>query len=346
MTGVGPCNRVDDIERGMMMFKRGKKIILASVVMISALGMAVIPAYAATRKKISSVTVKVESNVLPEVRFGEEEIEVEVKGGKCSYDYYDIENVGFEWMEDDVPEITIYLRADEGYYFSLTKASSVKLTGATYVKASKQDSSETLALRVKLPSLAESVGEMGEVTINTNGYAYWNDVRGAGSYEYRLYRNGEGVGASYMTTETPYCNMQSMMNRAGSYSVKVRGVNKLKAENKGKWGESNVISLSSEMAEKIRTGAVEGTGIPIKGEWKKDDTGWWYEHSDGSYTKGNWEEIKGQWYLFDEEGYMRTGWVEWNGEEYYCKEETGELLKNTTTPDGYILDENGQKKNR
>ena len=42
---------------------------------------------------------------------------------------------------------------------------------------------------------------------------------------------------------------------------------------------------------------------------------------------------------------MRTGWVEWNGERYYCHDETGEMLKNTTTPDGYILDNEGHLKN-
>ena len=62
-------------------------------------------------------------------------------------------NSGFEWVATDVPELSIYLRAEDGYYFSLSKLSDVKLDGATLVKASKQDSSETLKLVVKLPSL-------------------------------------------------------------------------------------------------------------------------------------------------------------------------------------------------
>ena len=63
-------------------------------------------------------------------------------------------------------------------------------------------------------------------------------------------------------------------------------------------------------------------------------------------SKNNWEYIDKEWYLFDEDGYMRTGWVEWEGERYYCHDETGEMLKDTTTPDGYILDGNGHLKNR
>lgn len=321
--------------------KHGKKIIgmLVAASMLSAL--VAMPAMAASRKKISSVNVAVEASIEPETRFGEENIEITVRGGKYSFDYYEVDNVGFEWTMEDVPEITIYLRADEGYYFSLTTASSVKLSGATYVKASKQDSSETLKLTVKLPSLAEHVGEQTEVTLTTSGYAIWDDVLGAGSYELRLYRNGQGIGASILSTKDTFYHFKGMMNRAGSYYVKVRPVNKINLENKGAWLESATISLSDAQAEAIRNGTAEG--MPVRGEWKSDANGWWYEHSDGTYTKNNWEEIKGAWYFFDENGYMKTGWIEWNGTRYYCGE-SGEMLRNTTTPDGYILDNEGKVK--
>lgn len=307
------------------------------------LGLMVMPAYAASRRKISSVSLVVKSEILPETKYGDEEIEVEVKSGKCSYDYYDIENVGFEWMEEDVPEITIYLRADEGYYFSLTRASAVKLTGATYVKASKQDSSETLVLQVKLPSMAESVADQSEVTLTQSGYAIWDDVRGAGSYEVRLYRNGEGMGATILTTTEPFYDFSSMMTRAGSYYARVRPVNKIKQENKGEWAESPAITLSVDQANAIRNGTADKT-IPVRGEWIHDGIGWWYKHSDGTYTKNNWESIKDTWYFFDENGYMKTGWIEWEGKKYYCDQSDGAMLKDTTTPDGYILDYNGNPK--
>ena len=45
------------------------------------------------------------------------------------------------------------------------------------------------------------------------------------------------------------------------------------------------------------------------GEWIKDDKGWWYKHSDGSYTKSDFELIDGEWYYFDCNGYMITGWL-------------------------------------
>lgn len=324
----------------MKIWKRPLALLLAVTTMT---GLMVMPSYAASRKKIKSVSVTVESNIQPETEYGDEEVDVNVRGGHCSFDYYDIENDGFEWQPEDVPEITIYLRADEGYYFSLTKASSVKLSGATYVKATKQDSSETLALKVKLPSLAESVGEVTNIVLTDGGYAYWDEPHGAGSYELRLYRNGSGVGASYLSSDAAQYNFQTMMGKPGYYTLKVRAVNKIKPDNKGVWGESNSVTINSEKAEAIRNGETELV-LPVSGEWIHDGIGWWYKHSDDTYTRNNWELIEEKWYFFDEDGYMKTGWVEWDGEEYYFKEGTGELLTNTTTPDGYILDYSGKRR--
>lgn len=306
-----------------------------------------ITSMAASRKKITSVNVKVTADIQPEVRFGEEDIEVEVRSNsKYYYDYYEVENDGFEWTEDDVPQITIYLGANDGYYFSLTKASSVKLTGATYVKASKQDSSKTLKLTVKLPSLKEYVGEQTEITLTEGGYAYWDEVRGAGSYEVRLYRNGDGQGASILTTTEPYYDFTSMMGKTGSYYAKVRPINKINQNNKSEWRESDGITLNADMARAIRNGtAPKMPEKSARGEWHRlEDGRWWYEHGDSTYTTSNWEEIDGKWYFFDEEGYMKTGWIDWNGVAYYCGE-SGAMLKDTTTPDGYILDSNGRLKN-
>ncbi len=325
----------------MRMCRKWAAILLFA--MIAVLSMATMTSFAASRKKISTVTVKVTSDIQPGTRYGEETIEIETRGGKkYRYDYYEIESIGFDWDEEDVPEITIYLTAEEGYYFSLTKASAVKLSGATYVKASKQDSSQTLKLTVKLPSLKETVAEQTEVALTQGAYAYWDEVRGAGTYELRLYRNGEGVGASILTTEKPYYDFTSMMSRPGHYYVKVRSVNGINTDNKNEWVESEGIEITSEMAAAIRNGTAPKR--PLLGEWRYTNEKWWYEHEDGTYTRENWEEIDGEWYFFDEEGYMRTGWIEWKGERYYCDDKTGEMLRGTVTPDGYILDRDGTLK--
>ena len=64
-----------------------------------------------------------------------------------------------------------------------------------------------------------------------------------------------------------------------------------------------------------------GAWVPGKvkeeAKWILDGRGWWYRHSDGSYTKSNWEVIGGQWYYFDAAGYMVTGWQNVGGSWYY-----------------------------
>ena len=40
----------------------------------------------------------------------------------------------------------------------------------------------------------------------------------------------------------------------------------------------------------------------IDGKWINENGKWWYKHTDGSYTKADWEFINEKWYLFDEEG--------------------------------------------
>ena len=114
--------------------KHRKKLAAAAMTVLMAALMAM-PAMAASRKKISSVNLEIEADIQPDTRYGEETIEVDTKGGKYSFDYYEIENTGFEWTREDIPQIVIYLRSYEGFYFSVRKASSVKLSGATFMKA-------------------------------------------------------------------------------------------------------------------------------------------------------------------------------------------------------------------
>lgn len=56
------------------------------------------------------------------------------------------------------------------------------------------------------------------------------------------------------------------------------------------------------------------------GEWKQDNTGWWYQNDDGSYPTNTWQEIDGKQYYFGNDGYM---------------------FHDTTTPDGYQVGSDG-----
>lgn len=330
----------------MKKFMKKMSVVFTAVLLATVLA---VPVYAATGKNINNVKLKITSKIESGSRFGEEEIDIDLSSSaKYSVDYYEIDNDGFEWEDDMIPELTIYLTSEDGYGFNLKTASAVSLTGATYVTASRSDYEtgsgyRTLKLVVKLPSMDEQIGDMTEVTLTNGGYAYWDAPNGAGSYQLRFYRNGVAVGVTDTTTSDTLYNMQTIMNRAGSYMVKVRACNKVNPDNKTNWVESNVVELTTEQANIIKEGVEPQR--PLRGEWKKDDTGWWYQFDDGTYVTNNWQLIGDKWYFFDESGYMKTGWISWEGKEYYCKEESGEMLKSTLTPDGYSLGEDGAKVN-
>lgn len=79
------------------------------------------------------------------------------------------------------------------------------------------------------------------------------------------------------------------------------------------------------------------------GQWKQDDTGWWYQNDDGSYSTNAWQDIDGNAYLFDANGYMRTGWVQAVKGNWYYLNSTGELRYDDLTENGvtYHFDSNG-----
>ena len=116
------------------------------------------------------------------------------------------------------------------------------------------------------------------------------------------------------------------------------------------------------------------------GSWIQSNGRWWFKHNDGSYTSNGWEKINRTWYRFDNSGWMQTGWVKdgswyyldgsgamktgWlkdNGSWYYLDSSgamktgwmkvsgkwyyaysSGALAINTTTPDGYRVNYNGE----
>lgn len=131
---------------------------------------------------------------------------------------------------------------------------------------------------------------------------------------------------------------------------------------------------SNYNAEIIATAIVNGiTGQDVnttnrKLGWNKNSTGWWYctDVENGYYYTSNngWKEIDGKWYIFDSQGYTRQSmwyydddtkywywlkedcsmasneWISYNDDSYYLGDKGG-MYKNSLTPDGYTVDENG-----
>lgn len=83
--------------------------------------------------------------------------------------------------------------------------------------------------------------------------------------------------------------------------------------------ESGVMAADTWIGEDY----VDGSGAWVPGKkkepagWIQSGSRWWYRHSDGSYTKSNWEKIDGTWYYFDASGWMKTGWLSTGGKWYY-----------------------------
>lgn len=80
------------------------------------------------------------------------------------------------------------------------------------------------------------------------------------------------------------------------------------------------------MRKKILVAAAAGLMVlaltipAFAGEWKQDESGWWYQNDDGGYPSNGWTWIDGRCYYFTPEG--------------YC-------LIDTQTPDGYTVDAGG-----
>ena len=116
------------------------------------------------------------------------------------------------------------------------------------------------------------------------------------------------------------------------------------------------------------------------GSWQRDSVGWWYKNSNGSYPKNDWQRIDGKWYYFDGRGYITHSkwerikgyWYYFNtsghmtentwkmiGDKWYYFDNKGHMLsnqwvgdyyvgrdgymlKNTITPDNYVVGSDGK----
>lgn len=81
--------------------------------------------------------------------------------------------------------------------------------------------------------------------------------------------------------------------------------------------------------------------------WTKTPSGWYYLDSTGLMKTGWLQDVDGKWYFLDtakgiQEGKMLTGWNWIDGYCYYLDIQSGTLLVNTTTPDGYKVNADGK----
>ena len=308
------------------------------------------------RTKISEVSLNIES--LIEAGKDGSDVNVSIDSGTgYSLDDVTVKNDEGEWISGDEPRVEITLEAEADYYFDSMSKSKVKLKGdkATYVTSSRRDNKSTLVVTIKLGALEGSL-EVDAVEWEGEDIpvARWESTAGAKSYQVRLYREDKSVGST-VTTSNEYYDFSKSITREGDYYFKVRAVNS--NSKKGEWYESDSMYVNEDMAEDFKNGSYSsgnqnsGTSnapgaSSNEGVWKRNNVGWWYEYSNGSYPQNGWLSIKNVWYCFDAAGYMRTGWIQaGDGKWYYCDPREGSnqgaMMVNTTTPDGFRVDANG-----
>lgn len=74
--------------------------------------------------------------------------------------------------------------------------------------------------------------------------------------------------------------------------------------------------------------------------WAKVGNSWYYLSGSGAMQTG-WIKTSGSWYYLNSSGSMQTGWFTVSGKWYYAYS-SGALAVNTTTPDGYHVNYNGE----
>lgn len=77
------------------------------------------------------------------------------------------------------------------------------------------------------------------------------------------------------------------------------------------------------------------------GEWKQNNTGWWYQNDDGTNPAASWQQINGNWYYFKSDGYMNVGWIKVSDQWYYC-ESSGEMRTSDLQTDVFTFKFNSE----
>jgi putative cell wall binding repeat-containing protein len=288
---------------------------------------------AATRKKINKVSLNIKADIQVDTKVGTERIDIQPGNGHYFYDSYEFENFSPTWTRDDAPKLKIKLVAEGDYYFNVS-LSDIKVngTGLTVVDTSKADNDEVLYVTVKFPSLSNQMSSIDKVELSEDGKVHWNASEGAGSYEVKLMRGANNAtGDTYSTISNNY-DVRQYLVKDGTYTVQVRGISGTDSNFAGAWVNSNSIKVSRDKADAVKREVEAEQSV---GTWTKDEKGYRFIDNKGYVARSSWKKINGEWYFFDNNAYMVTGWYLVNNAWYYMDAQSGAMLKNTTTPDGY-----------
>ena len=107
----------------------------------------------------------------------------------------------------------------------------------------------------------------------------------------------------------------------------------------------------------------DGSGAMKENQWFQQKDDWFYADKSGALKVYEWFQVSGKWYFATEKGSIVTNaWIKSNDEVYHFNasgemaenewfqanggwfyaSKSGAILRNTKTPDGYYVNENGQ----
>ncbi|MGN0158239.1 MAG: N-acetylmuramoyl-L-alanine amidase family protein [Brotaphodocola sp.] len=335
--------------------KKTDKWLKTAIFALSISVAAIVPAFAAD-KTISSVTIRVDSELepgdtLPNISYLNGTSSTDVDDGDIcilnSNNKYSI--VDAEWVTSTTKEMSVgdkptmkvrlspnTVGSDDYYFKGTYRSSNVNIKDGDFMSASKDDGDLVIKLRVEPIEGDFPEPEDAYWKDNAKGTAKWKapDEGGTGRYEVVLRRGSTKV-TTVETTGTSY-NFYPYMTKEGTYTFRVRTIAKSSSEEKygksSEWVESDEIYLAKEDVsdgtgqQGSVVGDTAGTpGVVMNVGWRRYDNGWYYYYPDGSYQRDSWKKINDKWYLFQSDGRMLTGWQNRGGQTYYLTD-NGDML--------------------
>ena len=295
--------------------------------------------YQDSDKPITGVHVSIDSNIPAGTLFGQENITITTPDNVNYYfQKYEIVDEGDRWELGTHPQFKISLAAREGYYFRITKASQITLSGdVKYVAAAREYNGYVLTITIKTILSDYKVGKP-EFAKMEGGICQWGTAYNAGSYEIRVYRDNSVLSAvTHTEPSTSFLfDTSKYMTREGNYSFEVRAFNAYESTIASDWVKSNPVFVSAEQAAQNKAAIADAESA---GNWEQTAEGWKFKIPDGSYAIGR-RTIDGADYYFNSAGVMATGWQSIDDKWYYF-DTNGVMLKGSYTPDGYWMDEHG-----
>lgn len=345
--------------------KKNWKTFLATV---GLMGLISIPTFAA--EKISNATISFTETFTEAGEIYNVEL---TENSKSFYiEDYSMSKDRDNWKPGKKVTFTVTLAAEDGYSFSKQKT-TFKVNKGSLIPNQKVTTDRATLTVNYFPKV--QLEEPTNIYFEDEYIAVWDDVEYATAYEVRIKDTesnktktvkvtkekidlSEYVTGDEMTFEVRACAKDSDDAKYILASKWVQGDEELTSS------EDNTVTGSFQgKYDNYRFKTSEGTYATgfqyINGRWYYFDSA-----NKNIAVQSTWKDIDGKWYYFNEYCVMQTGWIKVNGEQYYLQSDgimktgwlcdgpsgpwyyfdtiSGKMLKNTTTPDGYVLNAKGE----